>query len=166
MDIDDSAMAIADTMGISFTQLAPPGEERFEPISMSLIVSYWILHAVAAGIHDGIQESAKDATVATVDAVGRSIRARIVPTRIRQLFDKEARPTEAQSRQQAADQVAEAQKKVAGLDSQSAAEIIGTTVSAVTQALADAGLNSAVAERVGQTIDVQIRIIIGDVSAD
>jgi hypothetical protein len=163
MDIDDSAIAIADAMGTSFTELAPPGEERFEPVSMSLIVSYWILHAVAAGIHDGIQESAKDATVTTLDAVGRSIRARLVPARIRKLFDKKASPSEAESRQQAADQVAEARKKIAGLDSQSAAELIGTAASAVTQALAGAGLNSTVAGRVGQTIDVQIRIVIGGV---
>ena len=162
MDIDDSAIAIADALGVSFTELAPSGEERFEPVSTSLIISFWILHAVAAGIHDGIQESAKDATVSTLDAVGRSIGARLVPARIKRLFDKKTSPSIDESKQQAATQVAETRKTMAGLESQMAGEIIGTASSVVAQALTDAGLNGTTAGQVGQTINIQIRIVIGE----
>lgn len=160
MDIDDSAIAIADTMGVSFVELAPSGEERLEPVSTALIISFWILHAVAAGIHDGIQESSKDATITTLDAVRRSIGGRLVPARIKQLFDKKATPSIDESRKQAAEQVAEAQKAMAGLESRSAAEIIGTAASVVGQALTDAGLNQTTAGQVEKTIDIQIRIVI------
>src|ERR1700760_1719386 len=100
MDIDEGAIEIADAMGPSFTELAPPGEARFEPVSVSVLVAYWILHAVASGIHDGIQESAKDGTKATLEAVTRAVANHLLPGRIRRLFDKENPPSAADSKRQ------------------------------------------------------------------
>lgn len=69
-EVDAATIEISEALGPDFADLAPPGEAHFFPAAVALAVAYWLLKAVLAGIHDGIQEAAKQGTVDVLGAIG------------------------------------------------------------------------------------------------
>ncbi len=80
IDTESASFEIADAIGNDFTYLQPPGEQRFDPVSVAVLLGLWMLSAVAEGIRDGIKETTADQTKLLLTAVGGKIRT-LLPER-------------------------------------------------------------------------------------
>jgi hypothetical protein len=164
-DFADTLIAVEDAIGPDYIELAPEGEAHFDPFTVATLLACHILYAVGAGVKEGIQEAAKDGTVAVLQASGRHISERLVPKRLREFFTKENTPAErAAAQQQASTSLADAATAAGQLDPEKIAQIASAAAVAVADALRTAGLKDTGTQRVAQTIEAQVKITLTPVS--
>jgi hypothetical protein len=159
-DVNNAAMSVADALGADFTDLAPPGEEHFDPATISLLVAVWIIKAVADGIHDGIQEAAKEGTLTTLQAVARGIRERIIPKAVRSLFSADSSNVALEA-ERASTHVERARELVRSLPEDTFAQLGSASGAAAADSLRACGLGDTAAERVGRSVEVQVKVVLG-----
>jgi hypothetical protein len=163
VDIEDSIIAVAESIGPDYTDLAPEGEAHFDPVTVATFLACHILYAVGAGITEGITEAAKDGTVAVLNASARHIKDRLVPQSLRRFFtgkpdSADAGTDLAEAQRKAGDSLTAAAAEAGQLDPAAVAQIAAATAVAVKEALRNAGLKDTATIRVKQAIETQVEI--------
>jgi hypothetical protein len=158
VDIEDSIIAVADSIGPDYTDLAPEGEARFDPVTVGTILACHVLYAVGAGIKDGISEAAKDGTVAVLQATARHIKERLVPQTLRKFFAGKQDSDLAGAQQKAGDSLTAAAEQAGQLDPAALAQLAATTAVAVAEALKNAGLKETATIRLKQAVETQVEV--------
>ncbi|GGM36274.1 hypothetical protein GCM10012275_04390 [Longimycelium tulufanense] len=160
LDVNDAALELADALGSDFTYLQPPEQKRFDPATVAVSIGYLLLVAAAAGITEGVKESAKTGTevvlAATATAVKRWIR-KLVP----RAFGEGSDPsTVRECANEAELSVMAARQASGGLPEDVIQQLPETVGAAVREGLRESGLPDVAGARLERTVQVQINVII------
>ena len=155
----DSVIAVEDAIGADYYELAPPGEAHFDPFTVGTLVACFILYAVGAGVKDGIQEAAKDGTVAILRACGHRVSERLAPGRFHEIFTRQhSQAEQSAAREQASKSLADAAATTGELDPAAIAELATVVAATVAEAARTAGLRNSGTHRLAQTVEAQVKI--------
>jgi hypothetical protein len=144
-----NALAISKAFGSDAIQLAPAGEARFDPLSVTLLIASAILGSIGKGVCDGVQEWSKNKTLAGLDAIASSV-SRLVKRDAPKAF------TASPSRDELHKQIDESSRaldaarlKIGQAAPDAVHQVIEISVSATSTALEEMGLRSTASVRVG-----------------
>ena len=154
----DAADDLADALGVDLTYLQPPDEQRFDPVSVAVLVGLWVLHAAADGIRDGITEAARDGTKDVLSTVGSAIKDR-VPARVRDAFARtQSEPPTEDEYAETETALSAARAAVVSLDPDLSRRVPEAVAAAVREALLAQGLPPRAAGRVEQVLRVEVHV--------
>jgi hypothetical protein len=164
MDADEPIYAIADALGPDVIELAPADEDHFDASSAALMAASAVAGAVGSGILGSIRQAAQDSTTALLRKAGWEIGRRITRKHLQPIFDSDiGQEAEIAALDAAASQLRAAAGAIKELDAARRDQLVQISAAAVGEALMRLGLNDATANRVQQTVQVQIQITLDEV---
>lgn len=162
IDIEDSAATLADELGPDLPHLQPPDEKHFDPATLAVLVGLWLLHSVASGIADGIKEQTKIGTLSVLQRVGTAIKRRTRRDVEKAMASQSGDEELDQAKETAESAWTEARRALAGESDVDQPEVAETSARGVAEALVEAGLPAASAERVKVVLEAEVRRLLAD----
>jgi hypothetical protein len=160
IDTRNASEELADAISTDLMYLQPADEQRFEPVTIAVVVGLWVLRAVADGIRDGIKEAAADETKKALPTVAKKVKT-ILPQWLRRAFSRsEAGPPSDEDHAETQDALAAAKDAAVKLNVELYRQLPEVVSAAVRETLASEGLPDRAASRVEQVLRVQVEMAI------
>jgi hypothetical protein len=153
--VEESGLLIADKLQPHLRDLQRPEEVHFDPVSLAVVFSFFLLRHIADGIGEGIQQSAADVTKSLLDHVKRAVRKRAAPG-IAAAMESDSEPaTIAKLQAEAETTWAHTRQISRSLKPEQSAEVAEAASNTMADALAAAGLPDNAVFSVRVTINTE-----------
>jgi nitroreductase len=155
MSVEDSSFDVADAFGNDFVYLAPPGEHRFDPASVAVVLGALLLHAALKGIASGVEETAKGLTTTLLDRIGAAVRSRL-PGAIQRAFRRDTPVTVSEAQAEAGIAAKEGRTATNGIEAATIDAIVRAVAIAIRAELATVGLPGRPSDRVADAMKIAL----------
>jgi hypothetical protein len=166
MTMDAAAFEVTDALGADFIYLQPPGEQRFDPVTVAVGVGAAIVtlvaQAIVAGISDAVKSETKSIVTPAVQAIARRARQYL-----RRPFDAAERDTTALRTRldEARIESDAARHALRGLPASNLESLPGAMAAAIRASLAEQGVPATAAIRVEVVVRAQVELLIEGTNA-